>query len=82
MRFYREQMRYSSFYRPGSTYYQSKENSSPIPPKTLLIVSLLVCAILLFDAIFVRYNILLNISYIIIQYYKIFFILVLLTIMI
>jgi len=53
MRFYREQMRYSSFYRPGSTYYQSKENSTPIPPKTLLIVSLLVCAILLFDAIFV-----------------------------
>ncbi len=52
MKFYREQMRYSHYYRPGQEYYD-REQAKAVPYKTLLYVTLIVCGVFLFDAIFV-----------------------------
>jgi hypothetical protein len=51
MRFYREQQRYSSYYRPGQEH--SSQTSNPVPMKTLITVGIIVCAIFFFDALFV-----------------------------
>lgn len=51
MRFYREQMRYSNFYRPGQEHAESQRTAVPL--KTLLLVGVIVCGIFFFDAIFV-----------------------------
>lgn len=53
MKFYREQMKYKHFYKPGQEYYDTSEKTGPVPYKTLLTMSLIVFSIFLFDAIFV-----------------------------
>lgn len=50
MKFYREQMRYANYYRPGQEQYAQRK---PVPLKTLLLVGLIVCGVFFFDAIFV-----------------------------
>lgn len=51
MKFYREQMRYNNYYRPGQAHADSQR--AAVPLKTLLLVGLIVCGIFFFDAIFV-----------------------------
>lgn len=51
MRFYREQMRYSNFYRPGQEHQDAKPKD--IPFRTLVTVGLIISTIFLFDALFV-----------------------------
>lgn len=53
-RYYQEQeMRYSHYYRPGQNFYGNQQQSQPVPSKTIILVTIMICTVFLFDAIFV-----------------------------